>query len=245
MLTEDMREFTISIANMAVGLQTEYDKTREQCTAYLTEQEPDFIVTITPQDIAQMRENSIREDTREQKPTQDYSDAYLETLAAYRKICEKMVEYDTILMHGSVVAVDSQAFLFTAKSGTGKSTHTRLWREVFGERAVMVNDDKPLLKLTDDGVLACGTPWDGKHHLSTNACLPLRAICILERGETNEIHRISPQEALPMVFQQTHRPGKLFKYMEIIDKLSQRVEFYRLRCTMTPDAAKVAYEGMK
>ena len=240
-----MREFTISIANMAVGLQTEYDKTREQCTAYLTEQEPDFIVTITPQDIAQMRENSIREDTREQKPTQDYSDAYLETLAAYRKICEKMVEYDTILMHGSVVAVDSQAFLFTAKSGTGKSTHTRLWREVFGERAVMVNDDKPLLKLTDDGVLACGTPWDGKHHLSTNACLPLRAICILERGETNEIHRISPQEALPMVFQQTHRPGKLFKYMEIIDKLSQRVEFYRLRCTMTPDAAKVAYEGMK
>ena len=188
MLTEDMREFTISIANMAVGLQTEYDKTREQCTAYLTEQEPDFIVTITPQDIAQMRENSIREDTREQKPTQDYSDAYLETLAAYRKICEKMVEYDTILMHGSVVAVDGEAYLFTAKSGTGKSTHTRFWREVFGERAVMVNDDKPLLKLTEDGVLACGTPWDGKHHLSTNVCLPLRAICILERGEENEIH---------------------------------------------------------
>ena len=108
----------------------------------------------------------------------------------------------------------------------------------------MVNDDKPLLKLTEDGVLACGTPWDGKHRLSTNVCLPLKAICVLERGETDEIHRISAQEALPMVFQQTYRPKKLAKYMEIIDKLMQRVEFYRLKCTTSPNAAKVAYEGM-
>ena len=181
----------------------------------------------------------------EGKDPQVYSDGYLESLAVYRKICEKMVEFDTILMHGSVVAVDGVAYLFTAKSGTGKSTHTRFWREVFGERAVMVNDDKPLLKLTEDGVLACGTPWDGKHRLSSNVCLPLKAICILERGDVNEIHRISPQEALPMVFQQTYRPKNLAKYMEIIDKLVGRVEFYRLRCNMTPEAAQVAYEAMK
>ena len=168
-----------------------------------------------------------------------------EKLAVYRKICEKMVEFDTILMHGSVVAVDGEAFLFTAKSGTGKSTHTRFWREVFGERAVMVNDDKPLLKLTEDGVLACGTPWDGKHRLSTNVCVPLKAICILERGEDNEIHPITAQEALPMVFQQTYRPKNLARYMEIIDKLTQRVAFYRLRCNMSVEAAKMAYEAMK
>ena len=213
--------------------------------AYLAEQEPDFTVTVTAQEIARMRETAIREDIREHKPVQEYSDGYLETLAAYRNICEKMVDYDTILMHGSVVAVDGVAYLFTAKSGTGKSTHTRLWREVFGERAVMVNDDKPLLKLTDDGVLACGTPWDGKHHLSTNVCLPLKAICILERGEENQIHPISAQEALPMVFQQTHRPKNLGKYLEIIDKLTQRVSFYRLKCNQSPEAAKVAYEGMQ
>ena len=130
-------------------------------------------------------------------------------------------------------------------SGTGKSPHTRYWCEVLGERAIMVNDDKPLLKISEKDALACGTPWDGKHRLSSNVCLPLKAICILERGEVNEITRISPQEALPMVFQQTYRPKNLGKYMEIIDKLAGRVEFYRLHCNMTPEAAQVAYEAMQ
>ena len=245
MLTEDMKEFCIRIADNTIGLRTKSGKTWEQCEKYLTDLEPDFVVAVESEDIARMRESAVREDILEGKEPQSYSDAYLETLAVYRKICEKMVDYDTVLMHGSVVAVDNQAYLFTAKSGTGKSTHTRYWREVFGERAVMVNDDKPLLKLTEDGVLACGTPWDGKHRLSTNVCVPLKAICILERGEDNEIYPISAQEALPMVFQQTHRPKKLGKYMEIIDKLTQRVRFYRLRCNLSPDAAKVAYEAMK
>ena len=245
MLTETKKEFCVEIAQKTVKLQTAHVKTLEQCERYLTDAEPDFAVSVKPEDISRMRESAAREDALEGKEPQSYSDAYLESLAVYRKICEAMVDYDTILMHGSVVAVDGEAFLFTAKSGTGKSTHTRYWREVFGERAVMVNDDKPLLKLTEDGVLACGTPWDGKHRLSTNVCLPLKAICILERGETNEITEISAQEALPMVFQQTHRPKKLAKYMEIIDKLTQRVKFYRLRCNMSQEAAIVAYEAMK
>ena len=76
-------------------------------------------------------------------------------------------------------------------------------------------------------------------------CLPLKVICILERGERNEIRAISPQEALPMVFQQTYRPKKLGKYMEIIDKLMGRVDFYRMQCTMSPDAAKMAFDAMK
>ena len=244
-MTNKMKEFCIEIAGKYVKIQTEYIKTWEQCTRYLTDHAPEVTIPVKPEDIARMRQVAAREDALEGKEAQTYSDAYLETLAAYRKICEKMVDYDTILMHGSVVAVDGEAYLFTAKSGTGKSTHTRFWREVFGERAVMVNDDKPLLKLTEDGVLACGTPWDGKHRLSTNVCLPLKAICILERGEENEIHPISPQEALPMVFQQTHRPKNMGKYMEIIDKLMQRVSFYRLKCNQTTEAAKVAYEGMQ
>ena len=240
-----MREFAIDIAGKVVGINALHNKTWEQCRVYLLDIEPELWISVVPEDIARMRESAAREDALEGKAPQVYLDGYLESLAVYRKICEAMVEFDTILMHGSVVAVDGVAYLFTAKSGTGKSTHTRFWREVFGERAVMVNDDKPLLKLTEDGVLACGTPWDGKHRLSTNVCLPLKAICILERGEVNEISRIRPQEALPMVFQQTYRPKKLGKYMEIIDKLAGRVEFYRLRCNMTPEAAQVAYEAMK
>ena len=240
-----MIDFKIEIAGRKILITTSFSSCYTHCIQYVCKGIPECFVSISVRDIDYERAKVFQEDALEGKEPQTYSDAYLESLAVYRKICEAMVEYDTILMHGSVVAVDDQAFLFTAKSGTGKSTHTRFWREVFGERAVMVNDDKPLLKLTEDGVLACGTPWDGKHRLSSNVCLPLKAICVLERGEANEITRISPQEALPMVFQQTYRPKNLGKYRELIDKLAGRVEFYRLRCNMTPEAAQVAYEAMK
>ena len=240
------RLVTIRVTQQVVRVETENELECGNLHKYLTtEKQAKMIVRTTQEDIAWMRESARREDAIEGKAPQEYSDGYLEMLAVYRKICEAMVEYDTILMHGSVVAVDGEAYLFTAKSGTGKSTHTRYWREVFGERAIMVNDDKPLLKIEEDRVLACGTPWDGKHRLSTNICVPLKAICILERGEENEIHSISPQEALPMVFQQTYRPKNVLKYMELIDKLSQRVSFYRLRCTPTKEAAQIAWEGMQ
>ena len=184
----------------------------------------------------------------EGKAVREFSDAYLETLAVQRKVTEELFRYDTLLFHGSVVAVDGEGYLFTAKSGTGKSTHTRLWREVFGERAVMVNDDKPFLRITEEGVYACGSPWNGKHGLGTNITVPLKGICILERGEENRICPITPQEALYMLIQQSNRPrdpGKMPQYLALLDRLSAGVKFYRLTCNTDPQAAITAYEGMK
>ena len=66
--------------------------------------------------------------------------------------------------------------MFTAPSGTGKSTHARLWREAFGERVVMINDDKPLLLVRPEGVTVYGTPFRGKHGLGGDRSAPLRAI---------------------------------------------------------------------
>ena len=134
--------------------------------------------------------------------------------------------------------------MFTATSGTGKSTHTRLWREAFGNRAYMVNDDKPMLILKDGMVWVCGTPWDGKHRLSTNVIVPLTGICILERGQTNSVTPISAQEAMPMILQQSYRPKNLMKLLEIVEKMTVSTKFYRLKCNMDPEAAHVAYNGM-
>jgi hypothetical protein len=141
--------------------------------------------------------------------------------------------------------VDDEAFLFTATSGTGKSTHTRLWREAFGDRAYMVNDDKPMLILKDGSAWVCGTPWDGKHRLSTNTIVPLSGICILERGAQNTITPVSPQEALSAVLEQSYRPKNLAKLLEVVEILTQSVDFYRLQCNMDPEAAQVAYNGMR
>ena len=243
-----MTEFMIGIAGRVAAVSALFESTRDYCGKYLCGGTADFAVAIAPEDLAYEREKSAREDALEGLPVRNFSDAMLEITALQRKIAERLFDYDTLLFHGSVVAVDGAAYLFTAKSGTGKSTHTRLWRQVFGDRAVMVNDDKPFLRITEAGVEACGTPWNGKHGLGENIQVPLRAICILERGEENRIRPIPAGDALFMLLQQSNRPmdpRKMPQYLNLLDQLSVRVRFYRLECNMEPEAVRVAFEGMK
>lgn len=243
-----MVEFKIKLAGCVIGVKAMHNYIKEYCKDYYCDEAADFTVETTQADIEFEREKSARDNILEGIPVIDYSDDYLETLAVYRQIVENMLDYDAMLFHGSAIAVDGVAYLFTATSGTGKSTHSRFWRETFGERAVMVNDDKPLLKLTEDGVLVCGTPWNGKHHLGENIMVPLEAICILERGEENEIEEISAKEALTMLLQQSHRPAKaasMMLYLNLMDQLTKSLRFYRLKCNLNPEAATVAHEGMR
>ena len=236
------------IADKVVEVNSIYDEVHEYCADYLTDEPADYSVTTSQEDIDFEREKSASEDEVEGIPTRHFSDSYLEELAVYRMIAEKMIDYDTILFHGSVIAVDGIGYLFTAKSGTGKSTHTRLWREYFGERAVMVNDDKPLLKITGNGVIAYGTPYNGKHRLGANISVPLRAICILTRSAENRIESVTPEQAFTMLLQQVYRPAdvlKMAKTLELVDRLADSVKLYQLGCNMDISAAKVAYEGMQ
>ena len=159
-----------------------------------------------------------------------------------------MIDYDTFLFHGSCVAVDGLGYLFTAKSGTGKSTHTWLWREYLGDRAVMVNDDKPLIRADGKSIAVFGTPYNGKHRLGENISVPLKAVCILERSKENHIEKISRGQAYAMLLQQTYRPADpllMKKTLTLIDRLAGRVKLYKLSCNMDIEAAKVAYESMK
>ena len=197
---------TYRIAGQIIRICSLHEQVQKMCADYRFEGQPDILVEMTQQLIEDEREKSRLQDERDGLPAADFPDDYLETLAVYRSIADQLLHRDTLLFHGSVIAVDGKAYLFTAKSGTGKSTHTRLWREMLGDRAVMVNDDKPLLKFTQDGVLACGTPWNGKHHLGENIMVPLAAICILERGEVNAIRPVTVREALPRIIEQSHKP---------------------------------------
>lgn len=242
-----MGKFKIKIAEIVVAISSMFQTSESYCHDYLSHEREDLSIAITPEDIAFERAKSIREAEVEGVAYVERSDATLEITAIQRKITEALFAFDTILFHGSVVAVDNRAYLFTAKSGTGKSTHTRLWREVLGDRAVMVNDDKPFLCIDEKGVTAFGSPWMGKHRLGANTSVPLKAICILKRGQENQIREITAQEALPMLFQQSQRPGKsanMPKYMELIDQLAGHVSFYHMACNMHPQAAELAYGAM-
>ncbi len=236
------------IADKVVEVTSIYTEVHEYCADYQTDENADYSVTPTQADIDYEREKSAREDEIEGIPVRHFSDNYLEELAVYRKIAEKMLDFDTVLFHGSVVAVDGVGYLFTAKSGTGKSTHTRLWREYFGDRAVMVNDDKPLLHISENGVIAYGTPYNGKHRLGTNASVPLKAICILTRAADNHIESITREQAYTMLLQQVYRPADsvlMMKTLNLIDRLADMVKLYRLGCNRDISAAKVAFEGMQ
>ena len=201
--------------------------------------EPLFEIFATDEDLKYEKDHAEQESV--------YSNSYLEYIAIYRKFCEKAIDYNVALCHGSVVEYEEKAYLFTAPSGTGKSTHTRMWREYFGDKVKMINDDKPLLRFTEQGVYVYGTPWDGKHHLSMNKKSKLQAICFLHQDKENKIVKADPKHELALLMNQIYRPRQpegMLKTMEYVDFIIKNVPMYTMGCTISHEAAKVAYEGM-
>ena len=233
------------IADRIVKIDSIYSRVHRSCREYVLSEKksgscsPDISILTSEADIAYEKSRS--------RSGESFPDDYYEELAVHRKLSTAMLDFDTFLFHGSCVAVDGKAYIFAAPSGTGKSTHVRLWREMLGDRAVMVNDDKPYLRVTSEGVLAYGTPYNGKHHLGSNICVPLKAICVLSRGEENSIKETTKESVYPVLLQQTYRPESaedLKKTLALLDKLTFSVKLYTLKCNMEPDAARVSYEGM-
>ena len=238
---------TYQIAGKVIEITSLHKSVHRYCKDYAVSGKADFCVKTCESDIEYERERSAKNDIAEGREISEWSDSYLEELAVYRKIAEKMPEYDTFLMHGSAIAVDGSAYLFTAKSGTGKSTHTRLWREFLGERALMVNDDKPLINISESGVTIYGTPYNGKHRIGNNISMPLKSICILERASENFIEKIDKSQAYKMLLQQVYRPRDVFalkKTISLIDEMCEKVTFYRLSCNMDISAAELAFNTM-
>ena len=235
------------LADRLIRIASDNERLHKMCEDYRADGQPDFSVSASFEDIAFEREQSDREAAAEGREPRAWSDAYLETLAVYRQIAERMPAYRTFLFHGSAVAVDGWGYLFAARSGTGKSTHARLWQQLLGDRLVYVNDDKPLVRITDQAALVYGTPYDGKHHLSSNIAVPLRALCLLQRGAENSIRPIGAREAFPRLMQQVYCPKDreaFARTMELIQELTRQVRFYELSCNMDLEAAQVAFQAM-
>ena len=239
----------IELARVPLEIRCRYPANERFFADYLTDKPPLFTVEPTDDDLDRMLQELRRTDEAEGVRRLGYGRPYLENNAIHALVTEKMLEQRVLLMHGSALCMDGQGYLFTAPSGTGKSTHTRFWRETFGERVWMINDDKPLLRLEQDGsVWAYGTPWNGKHHLSRNAGAPLRAIIRLSRSEHNTIEPLSRADAFAVLMSQcfsSRDPLVMRRVLALENELLQAVKFYSLGCNLDPDAARVAWEGLK
>ena len=214
---------------------------------YRTDREPLFRVEPTAADLERMGRGMDRIARRDGAPPRPWASAFLENIAIHDLLAERLLDRDVLLMHGSALCMDGEAFLFTAPSGTGKSTHSALWRKVYGDRVWMINDDKPFLRLDGETVTVFGSPWDGKHHLSRNASAPLRGIALLTRSGTNRIEPLPASAGFEILMRQSYAPPEKpesAKAIALKARISQAVRFYRLYCTMEPEAAEAAHDGM-
>ena len=242
-----MDAFTMEIAGVTVQVNPMFQSTKEYCRPYLSEKEPEFTVTVTPEDLIREQKLLEREAVEEGLKIRKFKEPFLERSTIQRRVADFLVSRDTLMLHGSTVAVDGWAYLFTAPCGTGKSTHTRLWREVFGDRAIMVNDDKPFLQITEREVLAYGSPWSGKHGLATNICVPLKGICSLHRGKENRIRPGNRSELIDLLRKQVHIPEDPVlaeRTLELLDSVMQMVSLWEMECNKEPEAALTAYSAM-
>lgn len=242
-----MAEFVIEIAGVPVGVRSRFDETRDFLSDYLSDREPLLSVEPTEEDLGRIQRSFDRMADADGLPRRAYHPAFLEKNAVHALLADGLVAFGVLLMHGSALCMDGQAYIFTAPSGTGKSTHARLWREAFGSRVWMINDDKPLLRVENGGVTVYGTPWDGKHRLSRNACAPLKAIVSLRREDQNRLESLSRDEAFPVLMGQCYRPrdpAVMAKVLQLEEAILDLAGFYRLYCNLSPEAALVAYRGM-
>ena len=153
----------------------------------------------------------------------------------------RILNFDGYYVHSSAVVLDGKAYLFTAPSGIGQSSHTEKWIKLFG--AHYLNDDKPVLRRVDGVWMAYGTPWSGKHDLSSNEGVPLGGIACLQRGRKNAVTPMPAVEAIPYLMSQTvfHLTAEqVEKKLSLMSKLLTEVPIWKLECLPNDEAAILA-----
>ncbi|MBQ7745748.1 MAG: hypothetical protein IJT85_09345 [Ruminococcus sp.] len=225
----------------------------------------DLIVEMTPKYTESIRlaepflYNGDRETDIKLKISYDYVDEtaakpnclstkpQLENFAFSNVFNRAAIKYGVMLVHSSALVYDGGAYLFSADSGVGKSTHTKLWLKAFGDKVHIMNDDKPVVRLYDDHAVAFGTPFDGGSRIAHNENYPLKAIIFVERGEKNSVRIPTSREIIQKLYFQTARMVNretAEKMLLNFEKLLTLSKFYVLTCNMDISAAYVAFDGI-
>ena len=201
---------------------------------YRTDEEPLYTVSATDEDLDAERKLSLR------------NNGSLEFVCIYRKIAEVLPLHDAFVMHGAAISRGEGCYLITAPSGTGKTTHARLWLKAFPD-AWILNGDKPILRKQDGRFYAYGTPWNGKERYGTNGRSEVKAISLLHRSEINEIFPAGGGDMIGFIMKQVYLPREpicRIRQLELMDEFLQSTPIYRMGCNMDPEAAIIAYEAM-
>lgn len=226
--------FKIELAGVLIGVKNRYPYVRHQCRPFLreTDREPAFFV----------------EATEEESCRASILPGFGESLCLCRKICDGLLWHDVFLFHAAAIEMEGAGYLFSGKSGAGKTTHTRLWQQVFGDRVSSINGDKPLLGFENGKLMVYGSPWQGKERLGNGQSAPVKALCFIEKSSENRLERITAEEVMDRIFYQVLLPNEapaMEKILGLMEKMLQAVPCYVLYCRPDEAAVQVAYEGLK
>lgn len=238
--------FKMKIADLVIDMTCQTDALYQYCRDYRAiDERTDIKIIVLQEDI--INEMRLSCQIAMDHLLTEHEWAELEILAGLRKIAEVMPLYQRFLMHGTVVSWKEQGYLFVAPSGTGKSTHAALWKKYLGNDVEIINGDKPFIKVDMDNMYVYGAPWAGKERWQKNTSVPLKGICFLQRGRINQLKKIPPSEALPLLMPQvycTHQPEMAEKVLDMLDVILEKVLMYRLTCDISEEAVKCSFEGM-
>ncbi len=230
--------FKIKIADLIVAISNKYPFVEDACKKYMVESDTfDFSVEATQEEID--AERDISEEI--------FSDGYLESVCIYRNIAKELPKYDAFVFHCAAIEYNNMAFCFAARSGTGKTTHIKLWRKVFGDKVSPINGDKPIFRYIDDVLYVYGTPWSGKENFNTNAGYPLKALCFIERATINSIEPLSVYPALNKALKQIYLPKDkdLFNNtLTLTERMLSTTPIWLLKCNISEEAAIIAFNAM-
>ena len=230
-----MINFKIKIADIVIEINAFNESTKKYCEGFLSNEDSDLTITMSKEDLE--NEKHINEDGKVY--------ASEEISALYRKIADLFIEHNIVVFHGSSFKVNDCAFIVTARSGVGKSTHVNLLKQLLGNDLEYINDDKPLLEVNNDNLMLYSSPWNGKERRGNNIKAPLKAIIFLDRGNNTYKQLNNSEEVYFKLLSQIYLPrdkAKREHALKIIDILLKSVNFYEINVNTDISSASMTYE---
>lgn len=203
--------------------------------------------TTTPE-IRLNPKNELIQKYQEKYPHLTLDEAELILLSSHFSL--ELIKHQGFVLHASAISYNDKAVLFSADSGVGKSTHTRLWQNHFGKNNVhIINDDKPALRHS----LEIHLPYTERHLAETaneneNIKAPLHAVVFLEQCEHNAMKKLTAKEALPYFLynlpQYSKHAERMNTLLSLLDILLKTTPVYLLSCTPDKSAAILAEQTL-
>jgi hypothetical protein len=230
----------IRMAELNIEIQNRYPYLENICKDYMADfKDADIFVTVSEAEIA----DEIIRSTLPKPPAPGYAEA----IAAFRAIAMQLPRFDAFVFHAAVIGYKGKGYAFSAPSGTGKTTHARLWLRAF-DGAEVINGDKPILRFMNGKLYAFGTPWCGKEKMQQNKSVPLSALGFIERAAENSVKELDNAETLLRLYSQILMPQNrevAMHFLDLLDRMVKMTPAFVIACNQNLDAALVAYRGMK